>query len=315
MNYLDNQNNHKKEPNENYARELLELHTLGVEGGYTAKDVAEVARVFTGWREENFAFHFKSSHHDFNEKIVLSQNIPSGLGMEGGEMVLDLLSTHPSTAQYICTKLLKLFVSDTPNALSVESCSNNFLDNSGQDNQIANVLEGIFRSATFSANENFHSKVKNPLEFVAGLTRQLPIHLSLPSTRKILTTMGMPMFRYPLPTGFPESSKHWVNSNRYFQYVQFINLTVLHDSRKTHNYMDDPAIFFKQNGYETAEAIAGYLFNSALANDYSELEWGMALNILTENGTITFNINSNDASQRIKTLLITLLNFPTYQLQ
>jgi uncharacterized protein (DUF1800 family) len=313
--YLDNRYNHKNEPNENYARELLELHTLGIDGGYTQNDIVELARIFTGWQINGQGFYFANSSHDNGEKLILDTAIPAGLGIEGGEMALDLLATHPATASFLCTKLLQVFVSDHPNENSINNCASDFIENSENNDQIAIILENIFRSKEFSASHHFHSKVKTPLEFVVGYTRQIPIVLSYSASRRALKSMNMELFQHPLPTGWPEVGERWIDSNRYLQYLQFINNSIFSRPSVSSNYLENPSLLFTSKGYETAEAIVGYLFYLTLSNDYSNLEWNTAMNILTDNGKIDFDINDASANGKIKHLLAIVLNFPAYQLQ
>lgn len=314
--YLDNQRNHKAEPNENYARELMELHTLGVDGGYSARDIAEVARVFTGWRASRDSFRFQPLIHDNNEKLVLGHIITADLGVEGGNKVLDILSTHKSTSLFICEKLLQVFVSDAPELSAINRCSNDFLRYAEYDDQITRVLENIFRSEYFSRSKNFHGKVKTPLEFVSGFFRQLPVKLSLNYTRIFLKSVGMNLFNNPKPTGWSEKSEDWVNSDQYFQYIQFIFSSVSNDKpREWLNYIENPNGFFKDNGFETAEGIVGYLFNLTSSNDYTRFEWNLAMDVLTEHGSKAFDINYEGNNPRLRKLLATVLSSPTYQLQ
>lgn len=315
LKYLDNWLNHKDEPNENYARELMELHTLGVDNGYTAKDIAEVARVFTGWRIANGTFNFDNRVHDDGEKTVLNTIIPSGLGMEGGEMVLDLLAEQTATADFICTKLLNVFVSDTPTENSITSCSEDFLSNSDKDNQIALVLEGVFKSTTFANSLNFHNKAKTPLEFIIGLYRQLPVAFSYPNTRISLSTMGMPLFYYTLPTGWPEKSNDLINSNQLRQRWDFTNKTLFDAPSPWRNSLSAPNLFLIEKGIETTEGVLGYLFELLLDHDYTEQEWNEALAILTHNQTEKFDIYSPTAEITIRNLISSLLQYPSYQLQ
>ncbi len=313
--YLDNKYNHKNEPNENFARELMELYTLGINGGYTKQDVVEVAKVFTGWGIQDNKFSFKSWRHNYDEKIILGHSIPSGLGLEGGELLLDILSTHSSTAKHICTKLLQLFVTDEPARAPVEECKQNFLLFSDQDDQIAKVIEKIIKSPNFSSNENYHNKLKTPYEFITALLRQMPVKVSYPEIRAVMSKMDMNLFMYPLPTGFPETGSQWVNSNRYLNYVNFINSMAYAKPSIWRNYLINPVSFFKEKGYETSEGVVGYLFYLTLSNDYSKVEWNEAIATLTNNGKITFNINDIDANEKIKNLIALVLSFPSYQLQ
>ena len=271
--YLDNIRNHKDQPNENYARELMELHTLGVDNGYTSKDIAEVARAFTGWRIRNSVFYFDNWRHDDDEKTVLGTLIPSGSGIAGGEMILDLLAQHDATTQFICTKLLHTFVSDTPASIDINHCAADFLKYHDDKNQIALTLEGIFKSPAFSDSLNFHNKAKTPFEFIVGLYRQLPITVNYNKTRTNLSNMGMPLFYYSLPTGWPENSKHLINSNQLALRWQFTNNTLFDNPSQWANYILNPSLFLINNGIETTDGVLGYLFELTLGHDYSDTEW------------------------------------------
>ncbi|MDO8937808.1 MAG: DUF1800 domain-containing protein, partial [Methylicorpusculum sp.] len=313
--YLDNHQSHKTAPNENYARELLELHTLGVDNGYTAKDIAEVARVFTGWRVSNGAFHFDKWRHDDAAKWVLGSLVSAGSGLSGGELVLDLLAEHPGTARHICSKLLKLLVSDQPSASGIASCSSDFVTYAEDEDQIARVLEGILTSTAFSDSGNFHNKVKIPLEFVAGLFRQLPLTIAFEHTRVQLREMGMDLFNYPVPTGWAEEADRWVNSGQLMQRWQFAGQAMMNKPTVWRNYWENPAQFFIEQGIETAEGVLGYLFELTLSHDYSKAEKDAAMAILTGNGTEKFYIRDASADVKIRKVLALVLNYPAYQLQ
>ncbi|MBZ4419272.1 DUF1800 domain-containing protein [Myxococcus sp. RHSTA-1-4] len=200
--------------NENYARELLELHTLGVDGGYTQQDVREVARGFTGWsirrprREPEFFFRRRA--HDPDEKVVLGHRIPAGGGMADGERVLDLLARHPATARHLATKLARRFVSDSPPPALVERVAKAFLDSDGD---LRTVYRALFQSPEFWAAEVRGVKVKTPFEFVVSALRATGAEVTVrPRLVQALAKMGEPLYRAPAPTGFPEVSAPWVNS-------------------------------------------------------------------------------------------------------
>ena len=167
--------------NENYARELMELHTLGVDGGYTQADVVEVARCFTGWTierpQEGGGFLFRPVTHDRGEKRVLGTVIPAGGGQEDGLAVIDLLVRHPSTARFISTKLIRRFVSDEPPPALVERAARTFRATGGD---IRAVLVTIFSAPEFLSAEAHRAKVKKPLEVVASAARVLGARLDAP---------------------------------------------------------------------------------------------------------------------------------------
>lgn len=200
--------------NENYGRELMELHTLGVNGGYTQKDVTEVARVLTGWTlkqpRQGGGFVFEERMHEPGDKHVLGHRIKSGGEKEGRE-VLHILAHHPSTAKFISTKLAMRFVSDNPPPALIDRMTHTFLK---KDGDIREVLKTMFRSPEFWAPESYRSKVKTPLEFVVSAVRASGAEVSdaLPLARQ-LQTLGMPLYGMQPPTGYSMKADAWVNSS------------------------------------------------------------------------------------------------------
>jgi uncharacterized protein (DUF1800 family) len=199
--------------NENYARELLELHTLGVDGGYTQTDVVEVARAFTGWtvgRPDDPGFRFVAPMHDRRAKTVLGHTISAGGGIDDGEKVLDVLAGHPSTARHVATKLAQRFVSDTPPASIIDKAARTFARTSGN---LREVVRTIVTSDEFLADSAYRSKVKTPFEFVASALRatDADVQGALPAVRAI-GALGMPLYLCQPPTGYDETSEPWVSS-------------------------------------------------------------------------------------------------------
>jgi uncharacterized protein (DUF1800 family) len=200
--------------NENYGRELMELHTLGVNGGYTQKDVTEVARVLTGWTlkqpKQGGGFVFEERMHDPGDKHVLGHRIKSSGEKEGRE-VLHILAHHPSTAKFVCTKLAMRFVSDDPPPALVERMTQIFLKKNGD---ISEVLKTMFRSPEFWTPEYYRAKVKTPLEFVISAVRASGAEVSdaMPLARQ-LQNMGMPLYGMQPPTGYSMKADTWVNSS------------------------------------------------------------------------------------------------------
>ena len=145
--YLDNVVNEKSHPNENYAREIMELHTLGVDGGYTEQDVQETARAFTGWSvNHNGEFTYIDEWHDYGPKTILGQTVRADGGKEDGNRVLEILINHPSTAQFVCTKLARRFVADDPPPTLVASCTDTW---QGTNGDIRSVLKTLFTHPEF----------------------------------------------------------------------------------------------------------------------------------------------------------------------
>jgi uncharacterized protein (DUF1800 family) len=199
--------------NENFARELLELHTLGVDGGYTQDDIVSVARAFTGWTmrpREGAAFVFVPALHDRDAKSLLGHTIEAGGGIEDGRRVLDILVAHPSTARFIATKLAQKFVSDTPPAPLVERAARRFRETNGD---LREVTRAIVTSPEFLSAGAYRAKVKTPLEFVASALRATgaEVRTALPLVR-VLRDLGMPLYFCQPPTGYDESADTWVSS-------------------------------------------------------------------------------------------------------
>ena len=206
--------------NENYARELLELHTLGVDGGYTQDDIVNVAKAFTGWTIERpaAAFRFAPGRHDRSEKVVLGQTIKPG-GMGEGERVLDIVAAHPSTARHIATKLAMRFVSDNPPAALIDRAAATFTATKGD---LREVVKVILTSKEFSSPDAYRAKVKTPLEFVASALRATgaEVRTALPLART-LRDMGMPVYFCQPPTGYDETATTWVSAGALVSRMNF----------------------------------------------------------------------------------------------
>ncbi|HWC98714.1 MAG TPA: DUF1800 domain-containing protein [Candidatus Sulfopaludibacter sp.] len=200
--------------NENYGRELLELHTLGVDGGYTQKDVTEVARCFTGWTinqpQRGGKFTFAPRQHDRGEKVVLGVTIPAGGGIQDGEKVLDILSHSPATARFISRNLAQHFVADEPPASLVNAMAQTFLKSDGD---IRQVLETMLNSKEFWSVAAYRSKMKSPLEMVASAVRAVngDVDFAFALTNQV-AQLGEPLYRKQEPTGYSNSSREWLNS-------------------------------------------------------------------------------------------------------
>ena len=200
--------------NENYARELMELHTLGVDGGYTQKDVQEVARCFSGWtiQEPNKQglFLYRPGLHDDGDKVVLGQKILAGGGIADGERVLDILATHPSTAKFIATKLARRFISDDPPPSVIDRAAAVFLKTDGS---IRETLRAILTSPEFFSPAAYRAKVRTPFEYVAAAMRSTGAETD--GDRPVLdfiSRMGQPLFGRITPDGYPDRGDQWLSS-------------------------------------------------------------------------------------------------------
>ncbi len=209
--------------NENYAREIMELQTLGVDGGYTQKDVQEVARCFTGWTiwqpYRGGGFFFAPLMHDDDEKTVLGQRISAGGGIKDGEAVIKLLAHHPSTAKFIATKLARRFVSDNPPPSLIDRTAQVFLKTDGD---LREVVRSILTSPEFWSAGSYRAKIKTPFEMTVSAVRALnaetdgtqPFH-------RWMAQMGEPLYLAQPPTGYAETAETWVNTGALLQRMNF----------------------------------------------------------------------------------------------
>ena len=200
--------------NENYGRELMELHTLGVDGGYTQKDVTEVARCFTGWTirqpAQGGAFQFNERMHDKGEKHVLGVTIPADGGMADGLKVLDILAHSPATAHFISKSLAMRFVSDNPPETLVGAMAKRFLETDGDLGEVTRTM--IF-APEFWNPANFRSKVKSPLELVGSAIRAVAGDVDFTNSLDgLMNQLGEPLYRKLEPTGYSNNSGEWMNS-------------------------------------------------------------------------------------------------------
>jgi uncharacterized protein (DUF1800 family) len=208
--------------NENYGRELMELHTLGVDGGYTQKDVTEVARAFTGWTiekpREYPQFKFDERLHDPDPKIVLGKKIHAG-GMKDGEEVIALLSKNPNTARFISTKLARRFVSDTPPPVLVDRMAKTFQKSDGD---IREVLRVMIYSPEFWSRDAVRAKVKTPFELVVSSVRALGTDVDTPMPLVgWVGRIGEPLYQCQPPTGYSDKAETWVNTGSLLNRLNF----------------------------------------------------------------------------------------------
>ena len=209
----NNQQKRRNGLNENYARELMELHTLGVNGGYTQQDVTQVARVFTGWTidepRQGGGFVYRPRLHEPGQKSVLGHKIKES-GENEGMQVLDILAHHPATARFISIALAQRFVSDDPPQSLIAAMAKTFLKTDGD---IRAVLQTMFRSPEFWAPEAYRARVKTPFEFVVSSLRATQVEIVDPQPLLgWLNKMGMPLYGSQPPTGYSTKADVWVNS-------------------------------------------------------------------------------------------------------
>jgi uncharacterized protein (DUF1800 family) len=285
----------KEGPNENYGREVLELHTLGVDGGYTQKDVQEVARCFTGWGVSggNGTFEFRRERHDKGEKTVLGVKIPAGGGIKDGEKVLDILARHPSTARHISRKLCQRFVADDPPAALVDRAAKVFTESDGD---IRRVVESIVTSPEFFSPKAFRAKIKSPFEYAVSAVRAtgasfIPAAPPMDKARGTIEgaatlgygnenlaklkkktlnwsiyEMGEPLFACAAPTGYPETSSKWVSPGAL---IDRLNFAIALTEENVSDIRFDPAALIKGVEIDHPQAVLERLGDDLLAGSVS----------------------------------------------
>ncbi len=205
--------------NENYAREVMELHTLGVDGGYTQADVTTVAKALTGWSVMEGNFIFRPRQHDNGAKTILNKNFPANGGYKEGVDVLTMLAEHPSTAKFICTKLATRFVSDTPSAALIKNMVKTF---QSTDGNIKAVLRTMVYDPAFWKKSISHEKVKSPFEMVISAVRATNAQIIQPfQLFNWCTKMGQRFYYYQAPTGFPDRASNWINTGALLNRMNF----------------------------------------------------------------------------------------------
>jgi uncharacterized protein (DUF1800 family) len=208
--------------NENYGREIMELHTLGVKGGYTQADVVAVARCFTGWtvrNPEHPEFVFAPFMHDFGEKIVLGHKIPAGGAEQDGLKVIDILAHHPSTAKFISFGLARHFVADNPPQALIDRMAQTFVKTDGD---LRAVMDTMFRSPEFFSEGAWEARVKSPLEMAASTIRAMGATMTDAwSTVQRLSDMGQTLYAKIEPTGYPDVAESWLGATAVIARMNF----------------------------------------------------------------------------------------------
>jgi len=283
--YLDNFLNQAVAPNENYARELMELHTLGVDGGYTENDVKEVARCFTGWSLRfpgdsggNYGeFVFVPGIHDNQNKVVLGNPVTMG-GQADGEQVLDILATHPSTANFIATKLCRRFISDTPPQSAIDAVAAAFTLSNGD---IKDTLRALF--ATLAFLEDADLKFTRPSEYLAALVRSLaPDTPYPPDNDQFLffaqSILGQLPFYWPTPDGYPDKQSYWASTggllNRWR--LSFLSFAGIIPEIKVIDVDYGPML----NGVDTLATVVDAITEAVLMRPLSKIDRGIVIDWL-----------------------------------
>jgi hypothetical protein len=317
--YLDNFYNIASAPNENYARELMELHTLGVDGGFTETDVKEVARCFTGW-SLHFpdditgaygTFVYVDAIHDDDAKVVLQNTIAAGGGQLDGEQVLDILAAHPSTAQFIATKLCRRFISDAPEQGTIDAVADAFTQSSGD---IKITLRALFASDAFRTSAD--QKFTRPSEYLAGLVRALAPDTRYPTDNGQLfffaqSILGQLPFYWPTPDGYPDEQSYWASTggmlNRWrLSFLSFAGLIPEIDVIQV-DYT--PML----NGANTLASVVDAITDQVLMRPLSATDRGIVLDWLVEEQGVGKDIPlTTGVAEQISALVAAVLSSSAY---
>jgi len=344
MEYLDLNGSKVGAPNENYAREVMELHTLGVtstSGLYGPLDIAENARILTGWALGSSSqnsrygeytpqgtvvyrsipdFVFNSGDHDYDPKTFLGESYPAPgeTGLDEGERMLTTLATHDSTADFICTKLAQYFVSDTPSPNTVADCAAKFLATSDAPDQMALVLDKLFNSVEFNSSGTYRAKFKDNQEFMFSLARLLgrsavgnqqpgnPLNDDALGAQIAQTGQGL--YAKGEPTGWPEVADHWINANAALNRFREANQMVF-DTTRTTNFVD----YFTNLNLTTSGEVIGHLFLLMLGGQYDVKDMEMAYWVLHPNHQ-PFALTDTDAESKLRNLIARIAQLPEYSL-
>jgi uncharacterized protein (DUF1800 family) len=311
LDYLDNDVSSKEHPNENYARELMELHTLGVDGGYAEQDVQEAARALTGWTVNNATssgFYFDRDSHDTDPKEILGVSMPGGRGIEDGLHLIDILVHHPSTARFIARKLLVRFVTDQPSEDLIASTAQVFSEN---NQEIKPVLRHIFNSSEFQQSAG--QKLRRPLDFFIGALRVTGTQFQdFWSMEERFNDLAQPPYGWQPPNGYPDVAIAWMNSSGLLaRWNVAMDLTQMAyselDSRMTVNLrqlIDDP-----QTVAELVDQVAYRVFVGPL----SDQDRATFIAYVAEDGNPDAPVTYRLLSDKLGTLFGLMLASPTYQ--
>ena len=285
--------------NENYGREIMELHTLGVDGGYTQKDVQEVARCFTGWsiNRDTGEFQFHPRMHDNGEKVVLGHVIPANGGMQDGETVLDILAASPATAHHIALEMCERFVSDDPPHALVDRIAGVFTQTCGD---LRAVTEAVLTSPEFLSPSDYNTKIKSPLEFAVSAVRATDSTLTTPQAglmEKAISTMegsgtlgrqqavdrinkrprqslnwhiydlGEPLFGCAPPTGYSEVSRTWVSPGAL---IERLNFALALTEQKVSDVKFDAQSLFAGIDLDQSDAVLDHAVDTLLQGRVSD---------------------------------------------
>lgn len=330
--FLDNDQNRRNGLNLNYAREILELHTVGVNAGYTEADVREVARVFTGWSyvqtnrgvaediAREFEFLFRSRAHDTGNKAIsfLNMTIPGRTGEDGvkeGEELIAALADNVNTRNFVCGKIVKLLVADTPPANFISSCVSAWESSDGDTREMLRAI--LLDPAYITTVEYQRNKAKTPFEYAVSIARALgavpsgdQVNNFYRDIREIFRTAGEAYLEFQVPTGLPEVAAAWMSSATMINaYNEAMDIT-----ERRHLYGIDLGADILDAGLETAEEVAAYLLTIATADRFRQEEFDAIVSVLKGPDGI-FEPRITNETLPLERAMGVLMVTPSFQLQ
>jgi uncharacterized protein (DUF1800 family) len=284
--YLDNYASKASSLNENYAREILELHTLGVNGGYTEEDIRKVASILTGWTIVGSNFYYSDNDHHYNvaDLSFLDQDIAWG-GYQQGLDLLDAIAKHPSTADHICTKLHIHFINEIIDNDIKTSCVDTFLANVDDPQQIAKVLGSMFKHPNFVTKNNYRSKVATPHLYILQMLRKSGLklldenHVIFERLFSYLTSQNHIFSVNPRPTGYDEASADWFNPNQFYYRIRFTRDLI----NRVNKLVNIQNIATHDGLYNDTDEMINYILYFTVGDDYTKKEFDYLKSLVPNN--------------------------------
>ncbi len=304
--WLDNQQNHKGKPNENYAREVMELFSVGI-GHYTEPDIKEAARAFTGWETKANAFFFNASQHDSGDKIFLGER-----GNFNGNDIVDILAHKPATANFLARKLCKFFVSDNPSEEMIKKIAHTYKPN---DTNVKKMLAAIFTHPDFFTAKAYHAKIKSPAELVIGTIKSLQVQkldATLPSQ---MSRMGQNLFEPPSVKGW-DGGTSWISTNTVMERFNFAARITQEKFDAIEAYIT-PAALVKQQGLTNPDDTINYFLSLLVDGDVpASTRAELKKYVTTDYSGKVFNGKPDDQimDAKLRGLVHLIMTLPTYQL-
>lgn len=302
--WLDNKENRKNRPNENYAREVMELFTMGI-GNYSETDVKEAARAFTGWAAPS-EFYFNKKHHDYGQKTFLGQ-----AGNYGGEDIVRILAARPETAKYLSRKLIAFFCLDSNDEAFINRISQVYLSS---NQEIRKVLRAIFESDEFRSEQAYHAKIKSPAEFVIGTMKLLHVDKLDGDLPSVMARMGQNLFEPPNVKGW-DGGLSWIATDTLMERFNFANRISSQKFDAKEGYIN-PEVLSHQYGSTSAKDMVDYFLARLVDADVPSTTKKKLLEYVStiDNKELTNIPDAKTLDMKMRGLLHLIMTLPSYQL-